>query len=81
MHWKTSQHRDVLGKDEIPNISRSFMKFLIDLVDWNQLKNVYKCIGAPQWYECMMKEERLILVSDGGVKGESGSSGWVLGSR
>jgi hypothetical protein len=72
----------VLDKDEIPNISSTFMCDRIGrLGDWDLLKNVYEYIGAPPLYECMMKEERLILVSDGGAKGESGSSGWVLGIR
>jgi hypothetical protein len=45
------------------------------------LKNVYEFKGAPPLYECMMQEETLILVSDGGAKGTLESFGWGPGHR
>jgi hypothetical protein len=73
----------LLDRDEIPNISSTFKEFVNEMPDWESdlLKNVCEFKEAPPLYECIMREETLILVSDGGAKDKFGSLGWSLDNR
>ena len=73
---------ELLDMDKMPNISSTFEEFVNELPEWERdlLQNVYEFKGAPPLFECMMQDETLILVSDGGAKGKLGSFGWSLGN-
>jgi hypothetical protein len=61
-----------LDRDKIPNINSTFKEFVDEMPEWESdlLKNVCEFKEATPLYKCMMREETLMLVSDGGAKDE-----------